>query len=115
MYVHTGIYERLKQVAKAQGLISYGEVAPVANLDMASPADRTTISALLDWINQDEEKHGRPMISAPVVRVGEQTPGPGFFVCARNLGRLASRDEVDEVGFWAMEVKKVHTFWNNQA
>ena len=45
------IYERLKEVARAGRTITYGEIAPVAELDMSNPADRNEIATILDTIS----------------------------------------------------------------
>ncbi len=109
------IYWKLQEVAKAETLITYGEVAPLAGLDMANDADRSTMSALLDEINKYEAGHERPMLSALVVLADAKTPGQGFWVCARDLGRLTSTDRWKEVEFWANEVKEGHRHWRSLA
>jgi hypothetical protein len=38
--MHEVIYERLKAVAREGKTITYGEIAPLANLDMANDTDR---------------------------------------------------------------------------
>ena len=101
------------KVAKAESLTTSGEIEPLAGLDMGSPADRAAMSALLDEINKYEAENEQPMLSAVVVLAGENTPGQGFYVCARGLGRLASSDPWQEVEFWAAEVKRVHRYWKN--
>ncbi len=107
------IYSKLLDVAKAEQLITYGEIAPLAGLNMESPADRTVISGLLDEINKIETQHRQPMLSSLVVRAVERTPGPGYFVCARDIGKLTASGEIDELEFWAKEVKKVHQYWSH--
>jgi hypothetical protein len=109
--MNEAIYYKLVEVARAEGLISYGEVADLAGLDMGNPADRTEISWLLDEINKHEAQYERPMLSAVVVRADTQMPGQGFFVCARDIGRLPASDSIEELAFWAKEVKVVHSYW----
>ncbi len=111
--MNTEIYRKLLEVAKAEWLITYGEIAPLAGLNMDSPADRTVISGLLDEINKYESQHGRPMLSAVVVRAADNIPGPGFFVWARDIGKLATNDPIKELEFWASEVKEVHQYWTH--
>ena len=105
------ISHKLREVARSGGLITYGEVAELVGLSMGNPADRTEISGLLDEINKHEARYKRPMLSAVVVRVDTQMPGPGFFVCARDIGRLPTSDSIEELVFWAKEVKVVHSYW----
>ena len=108
------IYTRLKEVARDQEIISYTEAGELVGLDMRSPVDRNELSRLLDEINQFEAEYNRPMLSSLVVYANDpQTPGPGFFVCARGLARLSSNDSIDELGFWASEVKTVHEYWGS--
>ena len=54
------IYERLKEVARAGRTITYGEIAPMAELDMSNPADRNKIATILDTISAREHEQGRP-------------------------------------------------------
>ncbi len=106
------IYRTLVEVAKAGELITYGEVAPLANLNMENPYDRNLMSVLLDEINVSEAHFKRPMLSSVVVRAQEPTPGKGYFLCARDLGRLPqSADSIDELEFWTKEIKIVFSYW----
>jgi hypothetical protein len=109
--MNEAIYRKLVGIAKSEALITYGEVAELAGLDMGNPADRTEISGLLDEINKHEARYKRPMLSAVVVRADTQMPGPGFFVCAQDIGRLSTNDSIEELAFWAKEVKVVHNYW----
>jgi hypothetical protein len=79
MAIHQEIYECLKEVARRGDLITYGEIAPLAGLDMESQADRNEIGEILGEISTFEHEHGRPMLSALVVLAGIGYPGEGFF------------------------------------
>lgn len=102
------IHDFLIQVARTGGLTTYTDAGAVAGLDMASEIDRIHIAQILDDINTDENSQGGPMISALVIYKDKGRPGPGFFTCARGLGRLT---DSDEDGFWAREVTSVHHWW----
>ena len=60
------IYERLLSVARDQnrGYTTYSEISPLADLDMENPADRDTMSRLLEQIARHEQDAGRPMLTA---------------------------------------------------
>ena len=58
MSIHQQIYERLKEVAKAGDLITYGEIAPLANLNMENPDDRNKIAHILGEISAYEHSEG---------------------------------------------------------
>jgi len=100
------IYDKLKEVARAEDKIYYQELGSLVGLDMHDPGDVYTISQLLGNINEEEVTvHQRPMLSAIVLRKDEGIPGPGFWVCARSLGLYTGGDEVD---FWVDQVKQVY-------
>jgi len=106
--MHREIYERLKERAKEERLITYGEIAPLAQLDMTLVRDRKEIGRLLGEISTYEHSHGRPLLSAIVVwkdgdRCGS-SPGPGFFQLRRELGL---RPEEVDLTFWMRELKEM--------
>lgn len=108
--MHHGVYEKLKEVARAKSITNYTEVGKIAGLDMESPADRNEIAAILDDINHYENQQGHPMLSAVVVRQDINMPGAGFFECARQLGRYQGNDDLV---FWAHELTRVHNHWQS--
>ena len=108
--MHQGVYERLKEVARAKGITNYSEVGKIAGLDMQSPADRNEIAAILDDINRYEKQQGYPMLSAIVVRQDINMPGTGFFECARQLGMYQGNDDLV---FLAHELTRVHKHWQS--
>jgi len=69
----------------------------------------TGIGHALDQINRFEHQHGRPMLSALVVRITDMGPGDGFYLCARNLGYNVPVSQ--ERDFWRAEVRKVIEHW----
>jgi len=110
--MHAAIYEELKRVARAQRITHYGDIAPLADLDMARPDHRAQLARILGEISSHEHSLGRPLLSAVVVYApgdaGGGVPGPGFFELARELG--VQRDE-DNVVFFANELLRVHLTW----
>ena len=102
------IYEKLKEVARANTVIYYSDIAPLAGLDMSLPNDRYEIGTILDDINRHERESGRPMLSSIVVQKETLMPGQGFFTLARALGLFIGNDR-DK--FYIQELRKVHDYW----
>jgi len=102
------LYDRLAQTARNGDTATYAAVAPLAALDMGSPADRNRLAVLLDEINQHESGQGRPLLTALVVLADKKMPGQGFFDCATRLGRTVGDDHLT---FWLAEVRHVHEYW----
>ena len=103
------IQEQLIQIARRKGLTNYTEAGSWVGLDMSTDVGRILIAQILDKINTDEDSQGHPLLSALVIYKDKDIsrPGPGFFQCARGLGRLT---DDDEDGFWAKEVTAVHNW-----
>jgi hypothetical protein len=106
--MHEAIYERLKAVAREGKTITYGEIAPLAGLDMANEADRIKITELLQEIGSFELQHNRPMLPAVVVQKSKNMPGQGFFRAARRSGAYKGNDDP---GYFQEELRKVHEYW----
>ena len=113
MAVHLQIYERLIEVAKKGDLVTYGEIAPLADLNMENPADRHKIARILRDISTYENEQGRPMLSAVVVLAEFRYPIDGFFKLARKLGLHHGRKELEDLEFFVQEVKRVHEYWKD--
>jgi hypothetical protein len=113
MAIHQLIYERLIEVARNGDLVTYGEIAPLANLNMENPDDRNKIAHILGEISTHENEEGRPLLSSIVVLAGFGYPGEGFFNLARELGHHHGRKEFEDLEYFVQEVKKVHEFWKN--
>jgi len=106
--MHDAIREKLIEVAREDNVTFYGDISPMAGLDMSLPNDRYEIGVILDGINQDEHAEGRPLLSAVVVQRGTFRPGQGFFTMARGMG-LFSGDDEDR--FYSDELRRVHDYW----
>jgi len=114
MPIHQTIYERLKDIARNKNITYYSEIAPLADLDMASEVGRIKIAQILDDINGYENDNARPMLSAVVILKEHNLPGAGFFECARGLGEYhGSSDEKERLMFWIRELEKVHNYWQS--
>ena len=100
------------EVATAQSTIAYSDLAQRFGLDMSNPDDRSQLGAMLDEINHAEKQAGRPMISAVVLHAQEGLPGPGFFVCARELDVLRTRNRQGELAFFVEELRRVYSYWS---
>ena len=112
--MHTGIYNRLLELARAQQLTTYSNIAPLAGLSMENEADRDRISQLLGEIVLHEAGEGRPMLTAIVIHRGnDNNPGEGFFAIATQLGLFnGSRHQLRRLEFWARQVQEVNTYWS---
>ena len=102
-----------KRIAKRQETTTYSDIAPLANLDMADPANRDEISQLLGQISTYEHQQGQPMLTAIVIHREDNIPGPGFFELARHLGRL--KEGNDKLAFFCHEVARVHQTWSKHS
>jgi len=106
--MNSDIYERLKEVARGGRKITYGEIAPMADLNMSKPPDRREIGRILDSISTREHEEGRPLLSAVVVRRNTRYPGKGFFRLAQGLGIY---DGTNDLAFFIKEIYRVHAYW----
>lgn len=107
------IYDYLKRRAKRERKpVFYSEIAPLAGLDMANPADRDKISGILGEISEYEVTHRRPMLSAIVVhKDGDKLPGGGFFELAKALHLY---DGGDKQVFYLKEMTRVFDYWQGK-
>ena len=109
--MHQRIYEKLKETARAGGLITYKEIAKAVGLDWRRNYGKCRqIFRILREISTSEVQQGHPMLSAIAVCLDTGIPGPGFFALARNLG-VYSGD--DDLAFWKHELNEVYNYWQN--
>ncbi len=109
--INQQIYERLKEVAINGKLITYGEIAPLVNLNMENPDDRNKMAQILGDISTHEHEQGRPMLSAVVVLAEIGYPGDGFYALARELGLHHGKKEFENLDFFVQELKRVYACW----
>jgi hypothetical protein len=95
-------------------LVTYGELCAAVDPEeayFAWPRFRG-IGQVLARISTDEHQHGRPMLSALVVRKQTRQAGDGFAVLGRSLGERIQDGE--ERSFWRSQVEAVVTYWSGQ-
>jgi hypothetical protein len=105
--MHQGVYEKLKEMARAKGMIYYSQIAPVAGVGQRN------LGPILGEVCQSEVHQGRPMLGAVVVRKDSHMPGEGFFKGARKLGLFQGSTDKERREFWGQELKKVHGYWSS--
>lgn len=66
------------------------------------------VGRMLYHVANYEQRLGRPMLTALVVKSRTGMPGDGFFELAEQFGRDAS----DRDGAWAQELRRVREFWS---
>jgi hypothetical protein len=106
--MNTLVYQKLQDVARCGSYTTYSDIAPLAGLDMGNPADRETMSRLLEEIARVEQVAGRPMLTAVVIHRADNIPGEGFFTIAEEFGRF---DGGDKLPFWIISLNEVHDYW----
>ena len=104
------VYQRLIEVARGKSVINYSDAGQLVGLDMDNEVSRIRIAQILDDINNYEGQHGRPMLSAVVIRKDINMPGSGFFDCAWELGRYSG---TNDLMVWITELNKVHDYWQS--
>lgn len=84
-------------------------------LDMRNnPNDRVNIGKILDDISTYEhENNNRPLLSALVVRAGDNYEGDGFYKLAERLGFGKWQSLKNEGIFEVVEIGKCIKFWSN--
>ena len=104
------IQDVLQEIAQRRSVIFYSELTPqVRSLYLEPNSD--LLGELLDGISRDSNSKDKGMLSAVVIRKGEEPlPGPGFFKLARELGKAIgpSPDLEEKLVFHATELKLVH-------
>ena len=109
------IYDRLQEIAKSLGTITYSDIAPLANLSMDNEDDRNAISIILEEIAKHEESNQRPMLTAVVIHREDNIPGEGFFQIAQKFARYnGSRNQNNRLRFWIDALNSVHEYWKEK-
>ena len=101
----------LESVAKRRILITYQELANA--LQILPPHSIHQVTEALEHLMQEDAASDRPFIAALAVsKARGGLPGPGFFDCARRLGRFAGDpDDQDARTFHATELSAVFAYW----
>jgi hypothetical protein len=96
---------------EATNRLTYQELANA--LQILPPHSIHRVTEALERLMEEDAAADRPFIAALVIskaRVG--LPGPGFFDCARRLGRFAGDpDGQDARTFHATELNAVFAYW----
>jgi hypothetical protein len=80
-----------------------------------NPNDRKIIGDILDEISVYEADHGRPLLSALVIRSSDNYEGDGFYKMAERLG-FGSWQRLKKEGiFEAQQIKLCIEFWSDEA
>jgi len=70
------------------------------------------VGHILGAISEDEHLQGRPMLSAVAVGVSGE-PGNGFYLLARDLGKLKDDSAEARKLFWETEIVAVYKEWQH--
>src|SRR5665213_3075279 len=96
--------EILSEVAARRQTIAYSELSQQLTSIHIGARD-PAMDALLSQVSEEEDSHGRGMLSVLVVhKQGDKRPGEGFFDCAAGLGKDISDREI----FWISEIRRVY-------
>jgi hypothetical protein len=101
----------LESLAKRRIPITYQELAKA--LQILPPHSIQRVTAALEHLMEEDAAADRPFIAALVIsKVRGGLPAPGFFDCARRLGRFAGDpDDQDAWSFHAAELYAVFARW----
>lgn len=111
-HVPQALMDRLQAVARTGGTTTYSDVAPYAGIDIGNPHFGSPLGLILDEVNRVEYRQGRPLLSAVVILKDGNMPGRGFFECARELRRYSGKGDLEHLGFWVEELRRVHDYWS---
>ena len=111
MPTHARVRAFLESVAKRQIPITYQEL--VQALQILPPHSIHQVTEILEHLMEEDAAADRPFIAALVIsKARGGLPAPGFFDCARRLGRFAGdRDGQDAWSFHAAELNAVLARW----
>lgn len=104
------IYSELIRAARCRGTVTYQELAELVGLPLHGNFMGSELGGYLGTISEDELQLGRPMLSAIAVTVAGK-PGGGFFLLAKEKGKLSSDQPADQQTFWEAEKKAVYRTW----
>ena len=101
----------LESVAQRRILITYQELANA--LQILPPHSIHRVTEALEHLMEEDAAADRPFIAALAIsKARGGLPGPGFFDCARRLGRFAGDpDGQDARTFHAAELNAVVACW----
>jgi hypothetical protein len=108
---HAGVRAFLETVAKRRIPITYQELAKA--LQILPPHSIHQVTEALERLMEEDAAADRPFIAALAIsKARGGLPAPGFFDCARRLGRFAGDpDGQDARTFHAAELHAVFARW----
>ncbi len=111
MPTHAKVRAFLENFAKRRSPITYQELAKV--LQISPPHSIHRVTEALERLMEEDAAADRPFIAALAVsKARGGLPAPGFFDCARRLGRFAGDpDGQDARTFHAAELNAVFACW----
>ena len=111
MPTHARIREFLESLAKRRNLITYQELANA--LQILPPHSIHQVAEALERLMEEDAAADRPFIAALALsKARGGLPAPGFFDCARRLGRFAGDPAgQDARTFHAAELNAVFSRW----
>src|SRR5712672_1576349 len=101
----------LQKIAEQRVPITYQELAKA--LELVPPNAIHQVTEALEHLMAEDAAHDRPFIAAIAIsKARGGLPAPGFFDCARRLGRFAGDpDGQDARPFHAAELNAVFARW----
>lgn len=109
------VYERLIAAAKTdEDFVLYPEVIQLAGLGhLTGDALSRALGRLFFAVSEQDwaADPKRPMLSAVAVSLTTMTPSGGFYALARDMGKLHSTDEKQELAFWLQELRLLRQYW----
>lgn len=104
------IYAALINAARYRGTVTYQELAELIGMPTFGSYMGKEIGKYLGAISYDEVSQNRPMLSAIAVKV-DGMPSTGFFVLAKELGRLQDESDEAQRAFFLAEQRAIYATW----
>lgn len=111
--VYFQVYSELIAAARYRGTVTYQELAQLMGLPLSGSYMGSEIGHILGEISEDEQQHGRPMLSAVATGVSGE-PGEGFYAFAKDLGKLTAESLAEKRQFWQKEKAAVYETWRRK-
>lgn len=97
--------------------VTYQKLSDDCNLGLnmhENPSDRAYIGEILGTISKYEHANGRPLLSALVLRAGDNFEGNGFYKLAEELGFGDWKQLKNEGIFEVLQIKECIRFWSDK-
>jgi len=110
--VFTQVCDALIEAARDRRLLTYPEASHIMGYSGKGPEMGRRVGAMGDAINEIEQRAGRPMLSALIVKTKSRVPGEGFYRGAFALGRTTPFGvDGSDRAFWERERDAVYAEW----